>query len=278
MSELVEASMIGFYPLQSTRDGELFRWSEPAALICLPTQSRHNRVVIELVDVRPRDSPADPAVFVDETRFQPGAINYSTIQLSFSVDYKTDNIRLAWVCNPLRPSQSGSTDNRQLGLPILSIGLCCIGPWVVVLYGVTGAVVLAGWQHYRLYIIAAVTRKGLERNENAVPPRSTTPSFDHDSVHRWLFGYVGRVQSRVLLVSYGPSVLWGCNEPNLDSWPGVICSHGEVDARWRRSRKSNGLAAHHLGSLARFHGLLSRVFRVGFGQQEPLDRRLSPSA
>ena len=68
------------------------------------------------------------------------------------------------------------------------------------------------------------------------------------------------------------------NEPDLDSWPGVICSHGEVDARWRRGRKSNGLAAHQLGCLARYHGLLSRAFLVRVGQQEPLDRRSSPSA
>ena len=34
------------------------------------------------------------------------------------------------------------------------VGLCCIGPWGVALFGVSGAVALARWQPYRFYIIA----------------------------------------------------------------------------------------------------------------------------
>ena len=50
-----------------------------------------------------------------------------------------------------------TTTTGAIGLGAIAsfIGLCCIGPWVVVLFGVPGAVVLAGWQPYRLYIIAA---------------------------------------------------------------------------------------------------------------------------
>ncbi len=33
------------------------------------------------------------------------------------------------------------------------VGLCCIGPWAVVLFGVPGAVALARWQPYRPYIL-----------------------------------------------------------------------------------------------------------------------------
>ncbi len=33
------------------------------------------------------------------------------------------------------------------------IGLCCIGPWAVVLFGVSGAVAMARWQPYRPYIL-----------------------------------------------------------------------------------------------------------------------------
>jgi uncharacterized membrane protein YidH (DUF202 family) len=33
------------------------------------------------------------------------------------------------------------------------IGLCCIGPWAVVLFGVSGAVTMARWAPLRLYII-----------------------------------------------------------------------------------------------------------------------------
>ena len=34
------------------------------------------------------------------------------------------------------------------------IGLCCIGPWAVVLFGVSGAVTMARWAPFRPYIIA----------------------------------------------------------------------------------------------------------------------------
>ncbi len=33
------------------------------------------------------------------------------------------------------------------------VGLCCIGPWSVALFGVTGAVALARWEPYRPYIL-----------------------------------------------------------------------------------------------------------------------------
>ena len=33
------------------------------------------------------------------------------------------------------------------------IGLCCIGPWAVVLFGVSGAVTMARWAPFRPYII-----------------------------------------------------------------------------------------------------------------------------
>ena len=49
------------------------------------------------------------------------------------------------------------TTTGAIGLSTIAsfIGLCCIGPWAVVLFGVSGAVAMAGLQPYRLYIIAA---------------------------------------------------------------------------------------------------------------------------
>jgi hypothetical protein len=37
------------------------------------------------------------------------------------------------------------------------VGLCCIGPWAVVLFGVPGAVFLARWAPYRPYILGLAT-------------------------------------------------------------------------------------------------------------------------
>ena len=34
------------------------------------------------------------------------------------------------------------------------IGLCCVGPWAVVLFGVSGAVTMARWAPWRPYIIS----------------------------------------------------------------------------------------------------------------------------
>lgn len=61
---------------------------------------------------------------------------------------------------PLRRAQStealgGKSVNAaaggSVGLSALAsfVGLCCIGPWSVALFGVTGAVALARWQPYR---------------------------------------------------------------------------------------------------------------------------------
>ncbi len=33
------------------------------------------------------------------------------------------------------------------------IGLCCIGPWAVALFGVSGAIVMARWQPVRPYVL-----------------------------------------------------------------------------------------------------------------------------
>ncbi len=50
-----------------------------------------------------------------------------------------------------------SATGGAIGLSTLAstIGLCCIGPWAVTLFGVSGAVALARWEPVRLYILGA---------------------------------------------------------------------------------------------------------------------------
>jgi len=50
-----------------------------------------------------------------------------------------------------------STTGGAIGISAFAsfIGLCCIGPWAVVLFGVSGAVTMARWAPLRPYIIAA---------------------------------------------------------------------------------------------------------------------------
>ncbi len=49
-----------------------------------------------------------------------------------------------------------TTTSGAIGISVFAsfIGLCCIGPWAVVLFGVSGAVTMARWAPLRPYIIA----------------------------------------------------------------------------------------------------------------------------
>lgn len=48
-----------------------------------------------------------------------------------------------------------TTTGGAIGMSVFAsfIGLCCIGPWAVVLFGVSGAVTMARWAPLRPYII-----------------------------------------------------------------------------------------------------------------------------
>ena len=50
-----------------------------------------------------------------------------------------------------------SATGGAIGLSTLAstIGLCCVGPWAVTLFGVSGAVALARWEPVRPYILGA---------------------------------------------------------------------------------------------------------------------------
>ena len=51
--------------------------------------------------------------------------------------------------------QIASTTGGAIGISVFAsfIGLCCIGPWAVVLFGVSGAVTMARWAPVRPYIV-----------------------------------------------------------------------------------------------------------------------------
>jgi mercuric ion transport protein len=52
-------------------------------------------------------------------------------------------------------SKVATTTGGAIGISAVAsfIGLCCIGPWAVVLFGVSGAVTMARWAPFRPYII-----------------------------------------------------------------------------------------------------------------------------
>jgi mercuric ion transport protein len=52
-----------------------------------------------------------------------------------------------------------STTGGAIGISVFAsfIGLCCIGPWAVVLFGVSGAVTMARWAPVRPYIVGVAT-------------------------------------------------------------------------------------------------------------------------
>ncbi len=52
-------------------------------------------------------------------------------------------------------SKVATTTGGAIGISVFAsfIGLCCIGPWAVVLFGVSGAVTMARWAPLRPYFI-----------------------------------------------------------------------------------------------------------------------------
>ncbi len=52
-----------------------------------------------------------------------------------------------------------ATTGGAIGISAIAsfIGLCCIGPWAVVLFGVSGAVTMARWAPVRPYILVVAT-------------------------------------------------------------------------------------------------------------------------
>ena len=52
-----------------------------------------------------------------------------------------------------------ATTSGAIGISAIAsfIGLCCIGPWAVVLFGVSGAVAMARWAPLRPYMLAVAT-------------------------------------------------------------------------------------------------------------------------
>jgi mercuric ion transport protein len=53
------------------------------------------------------------------------------------------------------PPNAAAGGSAGLSLFASFVGLCCVGPWSVVLFGVSGAVALARFQPYRPLILAA---------------------------------------------------------------------------------------------------------------------------
>jgi uncharacterized membrane protein YidH (DUF202 family) len=62
--------------------------------------------------------------------------------------------RSSWA-SPVNEKKVAATTGGAIGISAFAsfIGLCCIGPWAVVLFGVSGAVTMARWAPLRPYII-----------------------------------------------------------------------------------------------------------------------------
>src|SRR3546814_3676340 len=63
--------------------------------------------------------------------------------------------RSIWRGNMNDEGKAAASAGGAVGLSALAsfIGLCCIGPWSVALFGVSGAIALARWQTYRPHIL-----------------------------------------------------------------------------------------------------------------------------
>ena len=55
-----------------------------------------------------------------------------------------------------KDTKTATATGGAIGLSAISsfVGLCCIGPWAVTLFGISGAITMSRWQPYRPYILA----------------------------------------------------------------------------------------------------------------------------
>ncbi len=124
-AELPEEHLVGFHAVEAWH-GQTFRWSEPVALIQVSLPKGSYEVTIRLLAIRPADLPLCFSIFFDNHHVPIVSTESSGGPISFRLDPTmfADNTgphHLVLACNPLRPWQFGSTDQRELGLPISQI-------------------------------------------------------------------------------------------------------------------------------------------------------------
>ena len=98
-------------------------------------------------------------------------------------------------------SKVATATGSAIGLSAFAsfVGLCCIGPWGVAVLGVSGAVALARWQPYRLYIVAVAA---------ALLAWAFWRVYRRQNASRWLKGMLWGAIVLVVLAFFAEELQW----------------------------------------------------------------------
>lgn len=126
LARLEDERLIGFYPIE-TFQGQIFRWSTPAALVRVSLPAQTYKVVCRLLTARPALS--NLRLFFDGYPIPNFTIEADQSGFYFEIKpaiFKPDrNIHdLALFCPPLDSRKLKTADHRNLGLPIKLIEFC----------------------------------------------------------------------------------------------------------------------------------------------------------
>ena len=109
-----------------------------------------------------------------------------------------------------------STTGGAIGLSAFAsfVGLCCIGPWAVTLFGVPGAVYLARWAPVRPYILAAAGIMLVWAFWKVYRPRPTCEDGTcSPQASRWLKGFLWLGALLLALAFFAEQLQWLLIDP-----------------------------------------------------------------
>ncbi len=104
-------------------------------------------------------------------------------------------------------SEVTATTGCAIGLSAFAsfVGLCCVGPWSVAVLGISGAVALARWQPYRLYIVAVAA---------ALLAWAFWRVYRQQSASRWLKATLWIATALVVLAFFAEELQWILIDPS----------------------------------------------------------------
>jgi hypothetical protein len=125
LAQIEEERLIGFHAVEAWQ-GQTFRWSEPVALVQVSLAKGSYEVRLQVLAIRPEKLPLGLSIFFDNQKISAFSTDSSNGSISFQLDlamFKAGvrQYHLVLICNPLHPRKFGSTDRRELGLPISAI-------------------------------------------------------------------------------------------------------------------------------------------------------------
>lgn len=110
-----------------------------------------------------------------------------------------------------------TTTGGAIGLSAFAslVGLCCVGPWAVALFGVSGAVAMARWQPLRPYILVVAAALMAWALWRVYRPRFTGRGQAQGTV--WLQGMLWFATALLGLAFFADELQWLLIDPTPEA-------------------------------------------------------------